>query len=70
MMKSIMFGNQIVMVMHICTISHDPTARTFQISLSNGLVLSESYTSTEQQVAIMKMLAFDGSEVPSAGVAK
>jgi len=57
-MNSIMFGGKIVMVAHIVTIEPDRTANQFMISLSNGLVLAEAWTTEEERNAIAKKLAF------------
>jgi len=58
-MVSIIFSGKIVMAMHIVTIEHNAAVREFKISLSNGLVLAETYENEEQMAAIAKKLAFD-----------
>lgn len=55
-MISVIFSGKIVMAMHIVTVEID--GNDFVISLSNGLVLKESFADDEQKAKIASKFAF------------
>lgn len=62
-MVSIVFSGKVVMAMHIVTIEivsdvEDSEKGKYLISLSNGLVLEEMFTTEQQKIDIAQRLAF------------